>query len=271
MAGQILLGTQGWNFPDWVGPFYPHGAKTVDFLSVYGRAFPTVEVDSTFYTIPAEPVVASWREETPPGFTFALRLPQEITHEKRLVDVGPRLTRFLNRVSALGDRLGPLLIQLSPDFRSTDASRETVRTFLQGLSRDFRWAIEFRQPQWLSAAMIDLLREINVALALADGRWIKRGILLDLAIEPTADFGYFRWSGAARKTPDQARTPVDRTREMAVWGDAVRTIAERVKAVFGYFSNRFQGHGPASARQLQQQLGITPVEPSMLREQAELF
>jgi uncharacterized protein YecE (DUF72 family) len=271
VTGTILLGTQGWSSPDWVGPFYPHSSRPSEFLGIYARAFPTVEVDSTFYTIPAEPIVAGWREHTPPGFIFSLKVPQDITHEKRLVEVGPRLTRFLSRISALGDRLGPLLIQLSPDFRATDASRETVREFLRSLSRDFRWAIEFRQPQWLSAAMMDDLRELNVALALADGRWIKRGVVLDLAIEPTADFGYLRWSGPIRKGPDQARQPVDRTREIVVWADAIRKIADRVKTVFGYFSNRFQGHAPASARQLQQQLGMPPVEPTSLREQAELF
>jgi uncharacterized protein YecE (DUF72 family) len=271
MGARALVGTQGWNYPAWIGPFYPHGAKTGDLLGVYSRAFPTVEVDATFYAIPAEPIVTGWRESTPPGFSFALKVPQEITHEKRFVDVDQRLARFLNRIRGLEDRLGPLLLQLSPDFRVTDTTRGVLRNFLSSLPTDFRWAIEFRQPHWLNPETLDLLRSRNVALALADGRWIKRGVVLDLALEPTADFAYLRWNGPARKPPDATRMPTDRTRELGVWAEALRTLGERVNVIYGFFSNHFQGHGPASARQMQQMLGIAPVEPAMLREQAELF
>ena len=117
---------------------------------------------------------------------------------------------------------------------------------------------------------MDLLRGRNVALVLTDGRWIKRGIVLDLALEPTADFVYVRWSGAARNA-GAGGAPADRTRELTLWAGALRPLAERVGAVYGYFGNQFQGHAPASARQMQRLLGIQPVEPSMLREQAELF
>jgi uncharacterized protein YecE (DUF72 family) len=271
VAGRYLFGTQGWDYPGWAGAFYPHGTRSGDMLGFYARAFPTVELDATFYAIPAEPVVAAWREQSPPGFTFALKVPQEITHERRLADVDQRLARFLKRVSGLGDRLGPLLIQLSPDFRSTESTRGVLQRFLRSLPGEFRWAIEFRQPQWLTTEILDLLRSAKVALALVDSRWIKRGVVLDVALETTADFAYVRWSGPARKGVDVARTPVDRTRETTVWAEALRGLGERVGTVFGYFSNQFQAHAPASARLMQKAMGIDPVEPSMLREQAELF
>ena len=270
MAGRFLLGTQGWNHPGWSGSFYPHNAKISDFLDVYTRAFPTVEIDSTFYAIPAEPVVAGWRERAPAGFTFALKVPQEITHERRLVDVEPRLTRFLKRVSLLEDRLGPLLAQLSPDFRVTDATRAILRDFVNSLPSGFQWAIEFRQPHWLTPDVLDLLRSRNVALVLTEGRWIKRAVVLDQALEPTANFGYARWTAPARKA-HPAALAVDRHRELSTWAAALKPLAEQVDVVYGYFSNQFQGHAPGSARQMQRLLGIDPVEPSMLREQAELF
>jgi uncharacterized protein YecE (DUF72 family) len=270
-AGEIRLGAQGWNHSTWVGSFYPHGIRPQEMLPLYARAFPAVEVDSTFYAIPAEPVVAGWREQAPPGFTFALRVPQEITHEKRFIDVEQRLTRFLHRARGLGDRLGPLLLQLSPEFRAGDDNRALLATFLGGLSSEFRWAVEFRQPQWVSQATIDILRARGVALALADARWIKRAVMLDLALEPTADFAYIRLMGPSRRLTDFSRIQVDRTRELGVWADAVRMLAGRVSAVYGFFANQFQGHAPASARQLQALLGLPVVEPAMLREQAELF
>jgi uncharacterized protein YecE (DUF72 family) len=271
MPGDVRLGTQGWNHPTWAGAFYPHGARPADLLGIYARAFPVVEIDSTFYAIPAEPVVAGWRDQAPPGFTFALKVPQEITHEKRLNGVDQRLSRFLHRVGALGDSLGPLLLQLSPDFRASDMNRDLLREFLSSLPAGFRWAIEFRQPQWISRETMDLLQEKSVALALVDGRWIKRGVMLDLVLEPTANFAYVRWTGPSRKMTEFSRIQVDRTRELAVWADAIRALSGRVGTVFGFFANQFQGHAPASARQLQKHLGIPVVEPAMLREQVELF
>jgi uncharacterized protein YecE (DUF72 family) len=271
MPGEIRIGVQGWHHPTWVGSFYPSGTRPADMLALYARAFPTVEIDSTFYGIPAEPIVAAWREQAPPGFFFALKVPQEITHEKRLVDVDQRLNRFLHRVRVLGDSLGPLLLQLSPDFRASDANRQLLRAFLESLPAEFRWAVEFRQAQWLSPETMELLQARNVALTLVDGRWIRRGVMLDLAIEPTTDFAYIRWMGPSKKMTDFSRIQVDRTREIGDWAEAIRVLADRVGVVYGFVANQFQGHAPATARQLQKQLGLPVVEPGLLREQVELF
>src|SRR6185437_5253083 len=86
MPSTVRIGTQGWNYDAWVGPFYPPDTRAADFLAVYSRAFDTVEIDSTFYAVPPERTVQSWAERTPGHFTFALKLPQEITHEHRLRD-----------------------------------------------------------------------------------------------------------------------------------------------------------------------------------------
>jgi uncharacterized protein YecE (DUF72 family) len=268
-VAEFRLGTQGWSHPAWVGPFYPLGSKAGDQLATYARAFSTVEVDSTFYAIPAEPIVAGWRDQVPAGFVFSLKVPQEITHEKRLVDVEQKLGRFVHRVRGLGDRLGPLLLQMSPDFRAGDANRQILKRFLESLPDGFRWAVEFRQSHWVTPETTDILRERGVALTLVDGRWIKRGVMLDLALEPTADFAYVRWMGAPRRMGD--RPQADRAREIGAWVEALRVLGDRVNTVFGYVSNEFQGHAPASVRQLQKHMGLPVVEPSMLREQAELF
>jgi len=96
----IHLGTQGWNYDAWVGPFYPDGTRAADFLTLYARAFDTVEVDSTFYAIPPERTVRGWAERTPANFRFALKLPQEMSHERRLRDVDDLLELFLDRAHA---------------------------------------------------------------------------------------------------------------------------------------------------------------------------
>lgn len=267
----MLLGTQGWNYPSWVGPFYPPATRQTGMLGVYGRAFRTVEVDSTFYAVPGEAVLHGWREKVPDGFLFALKVPQEITHERRLVGAEALMRRFLDRAAALGSALGPLLVQLTPDFRPSQANRDALAAFVTALPIRFRWAVEFRHPDWLTADTLELLRRYNVALVLADSRWVKRGLMLDLAIEPTADFCYVRWIGAQRRLVDYSRVQIDRDYELMLWARALETVAPRVGTIFGYINNQYQGHSPHTVRALQRFLGQEPTEPEMLQEQAELF
>ncbi|MEO7522331.1 MAG: DUF72 domain-containing protein, partial [Gemmatimonas sp.] len=177
--GAIRLGAQGWNYPAWVGPLYPSGTRAVDFLSVYARAFTTVEVDSTFYAIPPSTTVRGWVSRTPPGFSFALKLPQEITHERRFIDALDVLGRFADRARELGDRLGPVLIQCGPDFSLLE--RPALERFLPSLPTDLRFAIEFRQRSWIDPDTLSMLSDNRVALALSDGKWIPRAWLLKLA------------------------------------------------------------------------------------------
>ncbi|HET7564173.1 MAG TPA: DUF72 domain-containing protein [Gemmatimonadaceae bacterium] len=269
MPATIRIGTQGWNYDAWVGPFYPDGTRAPDFLTVYARAFDTVEVDSTFYAIPPASVVRGWAERVPSTFTFALKLPREITHERRLRDAEDVTALFFERARELGDKLGPVLIQLGPDF----APRElpALASFLPQVPRDLRVAIEFRHRGWIHEGIIALLAEHHVAIALTDARWIPRRTMLALAEHPTSDFAYLRWMGPNREIVDYSRIQYDRTRELEAWAEAIDMIARRSTAVYGYVNNHFAGHSPASARQLQRLLGQTPVHPSELGEQLSLF
>lgn len=271
MCAAVLVGTQGWNYPAWVGPFYPVGTRTAGMLRTYARAFDTVEVDSTFYAIPPEPVVAGWRDRVPDDFVFSLKVPQEITHERRLLDVEDVLGRFLGRVSVLGTKLGALLLQMAPDWTPTPAARSALARFCPLLSRDFRWAIEFRDPKWLTRETLDLLRENNVAVTLVDGRWLKRDWMIRLASRPTADFSYLRLMGHDRRITDYSRVQIDRDAELGLWSTGIDALRARVRTVYGYANNHFQGHSPQTARDLQRMIGQVPVQPDALREQAELF
>jgi uncharacterized protein YecE (DUF72 family) len=267
--GQVHIGTQGWNYDAWVGSFYPKGTRPANFLRTYARAFDTVEVDSTFYAVPPAATVEGWAGRVPEGFVFALKMPRAITHERGLEDAGELLDAFAARARLLGARLGPVLIQLGPEFGP--ARRPALERFLPSLPRDLRFAVEFRQRGWLAAEHLRLLADHGVALALADGRFVPRERLLELAESPTADFAYVRWMGPDRKIEDYARVVVERSHEIAEWALALVALASRVGTVRGYFNNHFQGHSPASARTLQRLLGQQPVEPAALREQAELF
>ena len=269
MPGRIRIGTQGWNYDMWVGPFYPSGTRAADFLTIFARAFDTVEVDSTFYAIPPAKTVRGWAERTPADFRFALKMPQEITHERKLRDAEDPTARFLDVARELGDKLGPILIQLGPEFAPTELP--AIAAFLPQLPRDLRFAIEFRQRGWIHDGILALLAEHGVALALSDGKWIPRKTMLQLATRPTADFSYIRWMGPNRDIVDYSRIQVDRTREIEMWTGVLWPLAERAIDVFGYVNNHFAGHSPASARELQRLLGQRPVEPDQLGEQMSLF
>jgi uncharacterized protein YecE (DUF72 family) len=269
MNNDIRIGTQGWNYEAWVGPFYPSGTRPADFLSVYSRAFSTVEVDSTFYAIPAAKTVRGWAERTPPEFSFALKMPQEITHENRLRDSADLAALFFDRARELGPKLGPILMQLGPDFAPTELP--ALASFLPIIPRDVRVAVEFRQRGWIHDGIIALLAEHNVAVAFVDARWIPRKTMMTLATRPTSDIAYIRWMGPNRDLVDYSRVQVDRGRELEAWAAVIAALANRVKTVYGYVNNHFAGHSPASARELQRLLRQRPVEPDQLGEQMSLF
>ena len=271
MSGRILLGTQSWNFRAWCGPFYPPGTRSADMLAFYGHVFPTLEVDATFYGVPAQPVLEDWSRQVPLGFQFSLKVPQQITHDLRLVGAQDLVARFADRVRALGTSLGPLLVQLSPDFPPSPEHRAALRAFLPALAPDLRWAVEFRHEGWSEPSVLDLLAEHGVAHALADGRWYPRNRLLELAETPTAPFAYIRWMGDGRRITDYSRPTVSRDDDLAAWAPAVKSLAAKVEVVYGYFNNQFEGHSPHSVRAMQRQLEIDSVDPTRLHPQRELF
>lgn len=267
--GDIRIGTQGWNYDAWVGPFYPRETRPADFLTVYARAFRTVEVDSTFYAIPAAKTVRGWADRTPHDFSFALKLPQEITHENRLRDSADLAALFFDRARELGPKLGPVLMQLGPDFAPSELP--ALANFLPLIPRDIRVAVEFRQRGWIHDGIIALLAEHNVGVALVDARWIPRRAMMALAERPTSDVAYIRWMGPDRDIVDYSRIQVDRSRELESWAAVIDALAKRVRTVYGYVNNHFAGHSPASARDLQRMLRQRPVEPDQLGEQMSLF
>jgi uncharacterized protein YecE (DUF72 family) len=269
MAGEIRLGGQGWNYDAWVGPFYPDDTRPADYLTVYARAFSTVEVDATFYAIPAAQTVRGWGERVPEGFVFALKLPQEITHVRRLRHATDLLSEFTEAARELGPKLGPILVQLGPDFGPQELP--ALANFLPTLPRDLRFAVEFRQRGWLYPGVLALLSEHHVALALSDGRWFPRRQVLELAAHPTSDFAYVRWMGPDRSIVDYSRIQVDRSAELAAWARVLPDLAQRVQTVYGYVNNHFAGHSPATLRDLQQRLGLPVVLPHTLGEQLTLF
>jgi uncharacterized protein YecE (DUF72 family) len=259
-AALIRLGTSAFTAAGWPGSFYPENLKPADYLSYYATQFDTVEVDSTFYRTPSESTVRGWNAKTPPGFIFAAKVPQVITHEKVLVDCEKELAQFLKTMDLLGEKLGPLLFQFGyfnkRAFRSLGEFLTRLEPFLKRLPSGYRFAVEVRNKSWVDARLADVLRPRNVALALVDHVWMPRPAEVFEKFDPvTADFVYIRWLGDRKGIEKQTKTwdkiIVDRSAELRDWVEVCRKIAGRGVPIFAFANNHYAGNGPATAREFE--------------------
>ncbi len=190
------MGTSGYNYPEWKGSFYPADLPASKMLAYYVARFATVEINATFYRMPTAKTLAAWRAAAPEGFTFVLKTPQRITHVARLKDVGQPLTYFCETARTLGARLGPLLVQLPPNFKK---AADRLTDVLALLPPDLRAAFEFRHPTWFDEDVYALLRARNAALCIAE---TEEGATPVVA---TADWGYLRLRAGAYSDDDLVR------------------------------------------------------------------
>lgn len=249
---EIRTGTMGWSYADWVGPFFPDGTRPAGYLAEYARHFDCVELDTTFYAVPRASAVRGWAANTPPSFRFAAKLPRQITHEGQLRDAGPVLHQFLDAMSPLGDKLGPILIQLPPDFRAGDEEREALVEFLRLLPEEYRFAAEFRHRSWLTDDTLDLLRQHGVGWTMIDLYYMPR------RIDITSDFTYVRLLGDRRRIQKVDRVQIDRTNDLERWAEVFRGLSSDVREAWVFINNHYAGHSPDNVRQLRSLLGQRP-------------
>ena len=226
---QYLIGTSGYNYPEWRGSFYPEKLPAAKMLGYYAERFNTVEINYTFYRIPTESLLEGWARGTPDGFTFTLKAPRKITHDARLQNCGDLTASFCRTASTLGSRLGALLFQLPPFLRRNDT---VLDAFLVTLPEGTRAAFEFRHESWLDEAIFEKLRRRNVALCVADSEKMKTPVVA------TADYAYFRLR-------DEGYQPAD----IVNWASIIRRQPHSGR-VFVYFKHEEEGKGPEFARML---------------------
>ena len=254
----ITLGTSSFTAKGWEGVFYPRGMPTRDFLFHYAKRFRAVEIDSTFYGTPRKATVVNWKERTPSGFVFAVKVPQVITHEKALAGCQPEFEEFLETMSLLGEKLGPVLFQF-PKFdkwmlKSQDEFLARMDSLLQGVRNPgIRFAVEVRNKNWVDARLTAFLRERYVALALTDTTFMPRPWeMKDSPDLVTADFAYVRWlgdrKGIEEVTTTWEKTIVDRTPEMKRWVELSRSLiqARKLRHIFLFANNHYAGFAPAT-------------------------
>jgi uncharacterized protein YecE (DUF72 family) len=224
----LLAGTSGYSYKEWVGHFYPEHHPAGEMLRYYAERLPTVEINNTFYRMPAMSMLEQWSEQVPDHFVFALKAPRRITHDKRLREAEPQVTEFLRRATALGSKLGAVLFQLPPYLRK-DLPR--LLDFLDQLPAAGHVAFEFRHPSWQDDEVYAALRSRSIMLCVTD---TDEG---DTPFVATADCGYVRLR----------RTHYD-DQELAAW--ATRIAAKSLVRTYVYFMHEDEALGARFARRL---------------------
>jgi len=224
----LLAGTSGYSYKEWLGHFYPEQLPASEMLRYYAERFPTVEINNTFYRMPAESVLEQWSEQVPDHFSFTLKAPRRITHDKRLRETEPQVTEFMRRAGALGNKLGVVLFQLPPYLRK-DLPR--LRDFLDQLPSRGRIAFEFRHASWQDDEVCEVLRSRGAMLCVTDS---DEG---DTPFVVTADRGYVRLR----------RTHYD-DGELRDW--AARIAAKALTQTYVYFMHEDEALGTKFAQRL---------------------
>lgn len=246
----VRIGTSGWHYLSWRGPFYPEATKPKDFLSFYMSGFDTAELNTPFYRTPTLEAVQSWAHQTPDHFVFAWKASKFITHWKRLTErCANSLDLMEERLDILGPKAGPVLFQLPP--RMT-VNRERLAGFLNMLSPQRRYTFEFRHPSWYEPEILDLLREHDASLCLSDhadapAPW-----------EVTANFVYVRGHGPSGR---YWGTYSDAT--LSDWAGHIARWQAEGRDVYCYFDNDIKSAAPADAQRL-----LALVQPKAASEDA---
>lgn len=236
---KVFIGTSGWTYDGWRGPFYPKDVPKKRWLAWYATQFASAEINGSFYRTPSLEAVRGWREQTPSGFVFAWKASKFITHWKRLSQTSANsIALMVTRLEALGPKAGPVLFQLPPHFT---ADRERLAAFLPLLPTAYRYAFEFREASWYDDNVFDLLRDHGCTLCLSDHHdapapW-----------EVTARHVYVRGHGP---TGEYRGSYPDKT--LRRWAHAIAEWKRQRRTVYVYFDNDQKSAAPRDALRLKE-------------------
>jgi len=235
--GAVHVGTSGWHYQHWKGPFYPKTHSDDQLLAYYVKHFHTAEINNTFYRLPSEKAVVGWRDAVPGDFIFAVKGSRYISHQKKLKDPEESLPTFLHRIELLRKKLGPVLFQLPPRWH---LNLDRLKAFVESVPGDWRFAFEFRDPTWFGEETEQILSENGVAFCVYDfeGRQSPRSV--------TADFVYIRLHG-----PDGAYSGRYNNEQLKDWAEFVGECQQDGKDVYCYFDNDEGGYAALNALELQ--------------------
>jgi uncharacterized protein YecE (DUF72 family) len=240
-AGELRVGTSGWHYADWWGPFYPEEVRRKDALSYYASQFRATELNAPFYRTPTPKAVQDWFDATPDDFRFTWKASRFLTHFKKLLVEDESLKLLDDRIDLLRHKAGPVLFQLPPQMR---ADRERLATFLTRLKRSRRYCLEFRHSSWYEPPIFDLLREHNISLCLSDHASAPA------PLEVTADWVYVRNHGPSGRYHGSYSEAA-----LKGWAKHMRKWFREGRDVWCFFDNDVKSAAPADAKKLLALLG----------------
>lgn len=240
---RFLYGTSGYSYSHWRDAFYPPRTAPGDRLAFYATVFPAVELDVTFYRLPARDVFERWRQMTPDGFRFALKGSRLVTHFRRLANADEAVRTFFDHAAGLGDKLDVVLWQLPPSMPS-DVERLDAFCALATSAGPARHAFEFRNATWFAEETYEVLRSHGCGLCVANA---PDGASPDVV---TADFTYLRFHGG-RALPDAAYSDA----ELRTWAEVARRHLASGRDVYAFFNNDAHAYAPADAQRLSALVG----------------
>jgi uncharacterized protein YecE (DUF72 family) len=243
MASEIRIGTSGYHYKHWRGPFYPRKISSNEMLEFYSQNFDTVELNNSFYRLPPVTAFDNWRLSTPADFVFAVKASRFLTHQKKLKDPESTLQNFLPRASRLSTKLGPILFQLPPRWHANPGRLEAL---LEALPRDLRYVFEFRDLSWIRPEINKLLARFRAAFCIYE----LAGYHSPLTI--TADFAYVRLHGPGLGRYQETYS----TGRLRRWSKQVEDWAKDLAAVYIYFDNDQAGYAARNALTLKRM--VTP-------------
>lgn len=248
--GRVLLGTSGWTYDSWTGPFYPPGTRDRDRLELYAARYPTVELNASFYRWPRDASFTGWAQRLPAGFEMAVKAPKALTHEARMHDPDGEWAQIIGRcMGLLGDVAGPLLVQLAASHRRDDAALGALLASLRRtLPGRVPVAVELRHPSWYDDDVFATLAENDAAYVIMSGPGLPR------VLRATSDVAYVRWHGHDPKRMFHGSYPDD---ELGRWAQVIRGNAAAGRRVYGYFNNDMSGRALANLDTLRGLVGST--------------
>ncbi len=245
---QWHLGTIGFSYKDWLGGFYPAHTPQRAFLTYYSQVFNSVEMDTTFHSIPRSSVVQSWAAITPAEFRFCVKTPRLITHDLGLTGGQGLMDEFLTAISPLKDKLGPILIQFPPSF--TQAKLGLLEEFMATLPQLHQYAVEFRHASWYNQATYHLLTQYHVGWVTIDYPHLPRRINM------TADFLYIRWIGVNNRYHYHSYEREDMSNQLLWWLHEIQPYLEIVPEIYGFFNNDYAGFAAGTCLRFNKLAGI---------------
>jgi len=249
------IGCSGWSYNDWIGPFYPANTRPDEYLKLYSRIFDTVEIDSTFYRVPSAQMVDQWKTNTPEHFLFCPKLPKRITHDLHLENSAQYYGHFIKRMSALNEKLGPIIIQMPPSFKYQKHLEQLTR-FLNGLDHNHRHAVEFRNESWFNPEVEKLLKDNQICQVWSVNQYLTTPSTV------TTEFVYMRFVGD-RSIDRFGKIQKDQSEVMETWNKSLSQVPES-REKFVLFNNHFAGFGPGSANEFRRLMGLAQLDWSGL-------